>query len=80
MSAKSQQSTTARRGILLGALAALAPKPAPAASPATRERVDAAADALAKALGDLHGGQWSATVDHACGFVLILSPSNGGAQ
>lgn len=40
----------ARRGLLLAAVAALTPKPAPAASPATRDRVDAAADALVACL------------------------------
>lgn len=70
----------ARRGLLLGAFASLAiPKVAPAA-PASIERVKAAADALTTALAELHGGNWSATIDHANGFVLILAPSNGGAQ
>jgi len=69
--------TAARRGLLLGALVALAaPKAAPAA-PASVERVKAAADALTAALADLHGGQWKATVDHVNGFVLILAPSAG---
>lgn len=71
--------SAARRGLLLGALVALAaPKAAPAA-PASVERVKAAADALTAALADLHGGQWKATVDHVNGFVLILAPSAGCA-
>lgn len=74
------ESVAARRGLLLGALASLAiPKVAPAA-PASVERVNAAAEALTAAIADLHGGQWSATVDHAHRFVLIVSPPSECAQ
>lgn len=65
----------ARRGVLLGALLSLAaPKAAPAAPvpPATRERVDAAADALTVSLAELHGGKWKVTVNHELQFVLIV--------
>lgn len=67
--------TAARRGVLLGALLSLtAPKAAPATpvAAATRERVDAAADALTACLAELHGGKWKVTVNHDLQFVLIF--------
>lgn len=67
----------ARRSILLGALMALAAPKAATAEPATVERIDTAAEALADALGGLHGERWSVKVDHDNGFVLML---RGGAQ
>lgn len=67
----------ARRSILLGALMALVAPKAATAEPATVERIDAAAQTLAGALGSLHGERWSVKVDHANGFVLML---RGGVQ
>lgn len=77
MSRAQQQPSAARRGVLLGALLSLAaPKTATAtqAAPAaaTRERVDAAADALTTSLTELHGGKWAVTVNHDLKFVLIV--------
>lgn len=75
-----QAPSAARRGVLLGALMSLAvPKAAPAA-PATRERIGSAATALTAALSELHGGEWSVTVDHEHRFVLILESFDGGAK
>jgi hypothetical protein len=68
----------ARRGLLLGALFALATPKGTTAAPSAVARVDAAAADLADALGQLHGGRWSITVDHAHGFALILAPQDGG--
>jgi len=65
----------ARRGILLGALVALvAPKSAKAGP---SKRAEEAAETLANALGELHGENWTVTVDHEHGFVLML---RGSAQ
>ena len=73
------ESVAARRGLLLGALAALATPKGTTAAPSAVARVDAAAAELVDALGHMHGnGQWKATVDHANGFVLILAPKDGG--
>jgi hypothetical protein len=36
-----------------------------------RRRVDEALSALAAAMANLHGGQWTAHVDHEVGFVLV---------
>lgn len=63
--------SAARRGVLLGALMALAAPKATMAEPATVERVDAAAKALTDALAELHGGKWNVTVNHKLQFVLI---------
>lgn len=65
----------ARRGVLLGALMALAAPKAATAGP--ERRAEDAAKTLAAALGELHGEQWTVTVDHAHGFVLML---RGGVQ
>lgn len=72
------ESVAARRGLLLGALAALATPKGTTAAPSAVARIHAAAAELVDALGHMHGGQWSATVDHANGFVLILAPKDGG--
>ncbi len=69
--------SAARRGVLLGALMALAAPKAATAEPATAERIDAAAKTLADALRGLHGERWSVKVDHDNGFVLML---RGGAK
>lgn len=66
-----------RRGVLLGALMALAAPKAATAEPTAVERIDAAAKTLADALCGLHGERWSVKVDHDNGFVLML---RGGAQ
>lgn len=74
--------TAARRGVLLGALMALAgTKAVAAATPDTVDSVDAAAKSLTAALGRLHGGKWHVTVDHTHRFVLIVeSVGKGGAK
>lgn len=73
----------ARRGVLFGALMALAgPKVVAAAPSDTVQSVNAAADQLTASLARLHGGEWKATVDHEHGFVLIVphkSTSGGDA-
>jgi len=74
-----QHPTAARRGLLMGAIAALTVPKVATAAPSTVSRVDAAAAELAEALGQLHGGQWSITVDHANGFALLMAPKDGGA-
>lgn len=79
MSRSPQKLPAARRGVLLGALMSLAaPKAVTAAPvpPASRERVDAAANALTASLSELHGGKWAVTVNHELQFVLIV----GGAK
>lgn len=43
----------------------------PKTQKAIREQIDQAADLLADAMRRLHGGTWSARVDHKLGFVLI---------
>lgn len=76
--------SAARRGVLLGALMALAAPKAATAAPATVERVDAAAKALTAGLAELHGGDdWRTVVNHEHGFVLIFSvpgSTDGGTQ
>lgn len=67
----------ARRGILLGALMALAAPKALRAEPVTAECIDAAAKTLAEALASLHGERWSVKVEHDNGLVLML---RGGAK
>lgn len=69
----------ARRGLLLGAIMALAAPRASRALPSHVDRVDAAAAELADALGNMHGGHWSVTVDHQHRFVLIVEALKGGA-
>lgn len=69
----------ARRGLLFGALAALATPKGTTAAPSAVASIDAAAADLADALGNMHGnGVWHVTVDHAHGFALILVPQDGG--
>lgn len=67
--------SAARRSVLLGALLALAAPKAAMAGP--EKRAEEAAKTLAAALGELHDEQWTVTVDHAHGFVLML---RGGVQ
>jgi hypothetical protein len=62
---------TPRRSLLAG-LAGVAAAPVAAASPQpTQEAVNVDARALASAVARLHGGRWTAHVDHDTGFILI---------
>jgi hypothetical protein len=63
---------TPRRSLLAG-LAGVAATPVAAASAKveTQATVTANARELAKAMARLHGGQWTAHVDHDTGFILI---------
>lgn len=74
------QPRAARRGVLFGALMALAAPKVVAAAPAdTVESVKAAADALTASLARLHGGDWRVSVDHQNHFVLIMEKLSKGA-
>lgn len=64
--------SAARRGVLLGALMALAAPKAATAEPNALQRIASAANALTDALGRMDGRDWSATVDPENGFVLML--------
>ena len=63
---------TLRRSILAG-LAGVATAPVAAATPKveTQATVTANSRELAKAMARLHGGRWTAHVDHDTGFILI---------
>ena len=63
---------TPRRSILAG-LPCVATAPVAAATPKveTQATVTANARELAEAMARLHGGQWTAHVDHDTGFILI---------
>ena len=63
---------TPRRSLLAG-LAGVAAAPVAAATPKVETQATVTADAreLAKAMARLHGGRWSAHVDHDNGFILI---------
>lgn len=61
---------TPRRSLLAGFAGVVAAAPA-TPKIETQATATANARALAKAMARLHGGQWTAHVDHEAGFILI---------
>jgi hypothetical protein len=64
-------SMTPRRSLLAGLAVASAPVAAATPKVETQATVTADARELAKAMARLHGGRWTAHVDHDTGFILI---------
>lgn len=60
-----------RRRVVIGAFAAVANSYGDIPVENVRRRIEDALSVISAAMTELHGGQWTAHVDHDAGFVLI---------
>lgn len=68
-----------KRRVVIGAFAAAATPTCDLAVENRRRNIEEALSAVSAAMADLHGGQWTAHVDHDAGFILV-SPQKGPAR